>query len=410
MLLIMNSFSSLFWRKYRVDFRYVKRFIKSLPVRPGKCSWQSIPSEQKHAWVILGWNQNMWEGFEPPPQKRSWKDMTFEQQAAVQHGLSINCDEWDNYIGAENFAAQDHEIVTRDQEHPPQMSEFVKGAWAMVRQAVPIIAPVIKSMSRGNSALNLAATGMEQLLTMEEGFHPPIRVDGVETALYLDDSGSMKAHLFQGKYALSSMEHLMQKNIRIIKFGDHKSVLSTRVSKWDSALTTVAWNASSGATYMWKMIEEDVMERYRPGSGRLRVIVITDGCDTRSPGEYNGISGMNPMMRTLLREGFDIEFHIIILGQTGLFGSLSEGDIKKYQSLAGATGGSCMVVPGYIYDPECPAAKSFVKILEESGRNDQRSIEGRKRRQLQYKEEVNCEKKVPFDWAKSLPDPDRRRR
>ena len=35
---------------------------------------------------------------------------------------------------------------------------------------------------------------------------------------------------------------------------------------------------------MWKMIEEDVRSRYLPGHGRLRLIVITDGEDTHSPG------------------------------------------------------------------------------------------------------------------------------
>jgi hypothetical protein len=331
--------------------------------------------------------------------------MTLEQQAAVQYGLLIRKDDWDKYVDEGDIVVQDRSIVSPERDQPSQISRFAQGAWEMVKQAVPIVAPVIKSISRNNPALNLAATGMEQLLSMEEEFHPPIRVDDVDTALYLDDSGSMKTNLFQGKYALASMEHLMQKNIRIIKFGTHKSVLSTRVSTWDSALTTVAWNASSGATYMWKMIEDDVLRRYRPAGGRLRVIVITDGFDTRSPGEYKGMSGMNPMMRTLLREGFDIEFHIIILGQTGPFRTLSEGDIKKYQSLAAATGGSCMVVSGFLYDPESPAAKSFVQTLEESGRNDQKSVEARKKRQLQYKEDASKGRKESFDWIKSLPDP-----
>ena len=36
------------------------------------------------------------------------------------------------------------------------------------------------------------------------------------------------------------------------------------------------------------MIEDDVTARYRPGRGKLRLVVVTDGQDTLSPAEYNG--------------------------------------------------------------------------------------------------------------------------
>ena len=48
-------------------------------------------------------------------------------------------------------------------------------------------------------------------------------------------------------------------------------------------LLQLGWDGSSGGTYMWHMIEQDVLERYRPGSGTLRLIVVTDGHDTLSP-------------------------------------------------------------------------------------------------------------------------------
>ena len=51
-----------------------------------------------------------------------------------------------------------------------------------------------------------------------------------------------------------------------------------------SSVVAAQWNGTSGGTYMWKMIEEDVRSRYLPGHGRLRLIVITDGEDTHSPG------------------------------------------------------------------------------------------------------------------------------
>ena len=39
------------------------------------------------------------------------------------------------------------------------------------------------------------------------------------------------------------------------------------------------------------------------GSGKLRVVVITDGYDSDSPGVYYGIKGMDPLMNKLLQQG-----------------------------------------------------------------------------------------------------------
>jgi hypothetical protein len=48
--------------------------------------------------------------------------------------------------------------------------------------------------------------------------------------------------------------------------------------------------------------------RYTPGRGTLRLVVVTDGDDCLSPGEYRGARGMNPLMRELKDRGFNIEW------------------------------------------------------------------------------------------------------
>ena len=82
---------------------------------------------------------------------------------------------------------------------------------------------------------------------------------------------------------------------------------------------------------------QDVLARYKPGRGRLRVCIITDGEDCRefaailfrggilnvrermhiclavSPAAYQGVGGLNPMMRTLKAAGYDVEWFIIVL-------------------------------------------------------------------------------------------------
>ena len=57
-----------------------------------------------------------------------------------------------------------------------------------------------------------------------------------------------------------------------------------------------------------------------------------------SPRRYRGIRGMDPMMETLQSEGYDIEWHIIVLGK---------GDWATYAALAGATGGSYVQIDSY---------------------------------------------------------------
>lgn len=143
------------------------------------------------------------------------------------------------------------------------------------------------------------------------------------------------------------------------------------------------------------MIEEDVVERYTPGSGKLRLVVVTDGHDNLSPGEYNGIDGMNPMMAALQGKGFDIEWHIIVLGEVQ--------QKRVYASLARATGGSFLAVPGS-FDEDGTNETAFLDALDDSS---DMSEGDRKRhgRQQAYKLDAGTGKAAKFGWFKALPPP-----
>jgi hypothetical protein len=54
------------------------------------------------------------------------------------------------------------------------------------------------------------------------------------------------------------------------------------------------------------MIERDVVKRYVPGPGTLRIYVVTDGEDVQSPYPYKGMDGMNPLMQALLERGYKV--------------------------------------------------------------------------------------------------------
>ncbi len=90
------------------------------------------------------------------------------------------------------------------------------------------------------------------------------------------------SNLNEGYKALSSLEERLKAHddesrflpTRIVKFGDHPQVLAPSDEHWSAMLVSAAWDASSGGTYMWKMIQEDIKSKYRPAGGKLRVVWI----------------------------------------------------------------------------------------------------------------------------------------
>ena len=87
-------------------------------------------------------------------------------------------------------------------------------------------------------------------------------------------------------------------------------------------------------------------------------MVITDGEDTCSPEGYNGVRGMDPMMRALALAGFDVEWHIVVVGRVR--GS------RRYADLAAATGGSFLAVED-VFDESSKDARLFLDTLDRGG-------------------------------------------
>ncbi len=109
---------------------------------------------------------------------------------------------------------------------------------------------------------------------------------------------------------------------------------------------------------------------------------------------------MDPMMRTLLAKNYNIEFHIIVLGKHTGAGNLQA--LKRYQSLAEATGGGYLALNDVFFNEKSPSVKNFASTLEKS--NDTRGGASLQKRQRQeYLKAANEGKRERFDWLKSLP-------
>ena len=157
---------------------------------------------------------------------------------------------------------------------------------------------------------------------------------------------------------------------------------------------------------MWQMIENDVTSKFPVARCRhtlLRVFVITDGADTLSPPQYRGVAGMDPMMRTLRNAGYEIEFHIIVLG-----GGVSGRDSNRYRELAAATGGQFLSLP--FWDWNARKSKqdraNFIKKVQEyatATAQEAKRLQEVERRK--YEARVASGRATKFDWYRQLPAP-----
>eukprot|EP00483_Globobulimina_turgida_P004242 UN04251 len=121
---------------------------------------------------------------------------------------------------------------------------------------------------------------------------------------------------------------------------DHnkKQILSWNdIGEWNVNQVINEWRKfGGGATFMWKMILDDIMEHHaytNEGKNlRARITIITDGEDNGSPEPYNSLNGMNPMMIQFNKVNVKVEFNIIVFSD-------SKWDATRYRDLCTATGG-----------------------------------------------------------------------
>jgi len=227
--------------------------------------------------------------------------------------------------------------------------------------------------------------------------------EGLENLVYLDDSDSMAGpNLIEGRCILARIvQDIGKAPTRIVKFGFQPRVLTDRVNG-DAVADSlyhaldVHWNGNSGGTYMWKMIELDIKGKYRAGDAKLRVFILTDGMDQLSPRKYQGLKGIDRMMKKLQKQGFDIEFYIVVIGR------VARRDEDAFKRLAAGTGGGFLRV-GWLeqYDDAAPDSKAFMAAVASSSSTAEAAIASRRQRQLAYEKEVPVADRPK--WYKALP-------
>eukprot|EP00808_Paulinella_micropora_P018260 g27749.t1 len=402
--------------------------------------WSGLSAQEQEAWTALGWSTRSWAtawgkgsggvAALPATARQKYEELSQEQQAIVKYGLKKSQEEWNELINklAQKLARPSSSSSSpapvasagastpaSSPSSPPStlsssLSALSTAAYGALKTAAPLLTPILSQVR--HPAAKMALAGFQIATAMA----PQVTVRGIETILYLDDSGSMsglieegntltsiltqRTKLNEGQKALASLGDMLQDGpVRTVKFGSEKYVLSDRTdpketggTSFSPAVVNLAWDGTSGGTYMWHMIEQDVLERYKPGGGVLRLVVITDGEDIESPPPYNGMRGMDALMKSLKAKGFDVQWHIIVLGRVPNPG--------RYNSLAAATGGSFLAIGGE-FKPQAPEAKAFLQNLRKS---DSAALE-RRQRQKQYEIEARNGSAEKFDWYQAFPPP-----
>ncbi|CAE7384741.1 unnamed protein product [Symbiodinium necroappetens] len=381
--------------------------------------WEKLSESEKAAWESLGHGESWHRTPQNQKSLASWGQLQAHQQAAAKHGLGLHEESWERLraqLQAE--AAPKTPSVSSGAPLAPDAPGAARAgaglagvAWSVCKTLAPIVGDALDSAK--HPGLRLLGGAFRYMADVNDTLAAPVKVDDIETIMYLDDSGSMrgsvqgvfgKSGLQLGQDALDQVVPLLQGPTRILKFGTLPKVLLPReelsASQETAATATLLhsvvaaqWNGTSGGTYMWKMIEEDVRSRYLPGHGRLRLIVITDGEDTHSPGVYCGIKGMDALMKELQKQGFDVEWHIIIIGR------FQAAERKRYETLAGATGGSFLALEE-AEAFQSPAARRFLAALKENPG-------ARQARQQAYLADTAAGRMERVEWFKALPPPEK---
>lgn len=390
-------------------------------------------TSERKAWEALGWTAQSWAGERPAPLSswRHWHELSSAEQAAAAYGLGYKQATWDQQLddelhgqsavaatagsdAAASSSATAPPAATSSAARPPG-AEPLDGAQRAVdkaadlgRKGLPWLRAAAQLLPRGSKLRGAAEILADAASAVQGAALGQVAVQGVEDVVYLDDSGSMSGGCLTRAQGLwHELAVKLQANpCRVVKFGSYKSILQARREGVSGTAIALAWNAESGATYMWHMILEDILQSYKPGPGRLRVFVVTDGGDTGSPPPYRGMRGMDPMMREVRRLGFNVEFYIVfvsdslaqaVLGAIGrAFGaeSLGAADLDRYRDLALATGGGFLHLSGSESEEERLAF--LARAADGAGKEEARR---------EYERRLSDGDATKFDWYERLPPP-----
>ena len=154
-------------------------------------------------------------------------------QQATWEKLRTHYSQSQNPQGA--IASEATSAVTRTDTGTSVMSGAAGAAWSVCKTLAPVLGDALGGAR--HPALRVLGGALRYTADVADSLSLPVSVDGTETVLYLDDSGSMrssvdgvwgKSGLQLGQDVLDQVAPLLEGPTRILKFGSHPKVLLPR--------------------------------------------------------------------------------------------------------------------------------------------------------------------------------------
>jgi hypothetical protein len=242
------------------------RICRMLVTKPRMARWSTLAPNEQAAWQALGWTEKSWDGKQVAPLSSlsHWEELSPAEQAAAQHGLGLSQEEWDDMLHSEDAlvmhsnssGSSTSELQTGNAKGSGLVSTLARAAWSAAKIGAPIVGAAL-SKSR-HPATMVAGHVLSSVPGLAEQLSDPVVVDGIETTLYLDDSGSMTWYsgrrttpLTQGRNLLWSLSPLLRGPTRIVKFGERPTTIAPRDEEGVVSASLVSglnWNGDSGGT------------------------------------------------------------------------------------------------------------------------------------------------------------------
>ena len=234
-----------------------------------RTSWGALPTDERAAWSALGWSAESWDGSRHAPMStlQNWDELTASQRGAAQHGLGYTEELWN----AQRDASAIVLTSPSDDAKPPArlpsgggasvVGTFARAAWGVAKTVAPVAGSALAKAR--HPGFMLAGHVLQSVPSVLDAVASPVDVCGIETVLYLDDSGSMRGSvssssgsgsgsggssssggsgwggswgstlLDEGKRVLSTMGPLLRGPTRVLKFGAAPTVhCSSRRLQW----------------------------------------------------------------------------------------------------------------------------------------------------------------------------------
>eukprot|EP00439_Symbiodinium_sp_Y106_P083898 s498_g24.t1 len=347
--------------------------------------WEALSESERAAWESLGRG----ESWHRTPQKTlpSWGQLQAHQQAAAKHGLGLHEESWEGLRAQIQAEAAPSPSVSSGAPLARAGAGAARTgaaglagvAWSVCKTLAPIVGDALDGAK--HPGLRLLGGAFRYMADVNDTLAAPVTVDDVETIMYLDDSGSMrgsvqgvfgKSGLQLGQDALDQVVPLLQGPTRILKFGTLPKVLLPREE------LSASQDTAATATLLQSLV---------------RIVLVFRACGYALPRcllRHQG-HGCIDEGQELQKQGFDVEWHIIILGR------FQAAERKRYETLAGATGGSFLALEE-AEAFQSPAARRFLAALKENPG-------ARQARQQAYLADTAAGRMEQVEWFKALPPP-----